>query len=123
MVTRDALPTVSADPGQLVQVFQNLLANALKFRGDAPPRVHVSARRNGGFWEFHVADNGIGIDPRYADRVFVLFQRLHGPKEYPGTGIGLALAKKIIERHGGRIGVESSVGEGASFWFTLEATP
>ncbi|MFP4345980.1 MAG: PAS domain S-box protein [Anaerolineales bacterium] len=119
-VTRGPLPTVMADEAQLGQVFQNLIANALKFRrAGVPPRIHVSARREEETWVFAVADNGIGIDPRHAERIFEIFQRLHTWEEYPGTGIGLALARKIIARHGGRIWVESKPGEGATFYFTL----
>jgi light-regulated signal transduction histidine kinase (bacteriophytochrome) len=120
-VTRGPLPTVRGDATQLVQVFQNLLANALKFRGAAAPVVHVAAQPAEGHWRFGVRDNGIGIDPRYADRLFVLFQRLCSRSEYPGTGIGLAICKKIVERHGGRIGVQSELGKGSTFWFTLPA--
>jgi signal transduction histidine kinase len=120
-VTRDPLPTVMADERQLLQVFQNLLSNALKFRGEQPPRVHVSAERRGNEWVFSVRDNGIGIDPQYAGRIFVVFQRLHNISEYPGTGIGLAICKKIVERHGGRIWMESQPGQGATFYFTLPA--
>ena len=115
------LPTVLADPGQLEQVFQNLLSNALKFRGEEPPTIEVSAERRDPVWELRVRDNGIGIDPEYFDRIFVIFQRLHGRDEYPGTGMGLAIVKKIVERHGGRIGVESTPGEGSTFSFTLPA--
>jgi len=122
-VTHDRLPTVVGDEGQLGQLFQNLLANALKFRGSAAPRVHVRAERNGGDWTFTVQDNGIGIAPEHVDRIFLIFQRLHTAAEYPGTGIGLAVCKKIVERHNGRIWVESQVGEGAAFHFTLPASP
>ncbi|HEX8199856.1 MAG TPA: ATP-binding protein, partial [Isosphaeraceae bacterium] len=122
-VTHDPLPTVAADPTQLGQVLLNLLGNALKFRSEAPPAVHVSARRLGPDWLVCVRDNGIGIDPQFAEQIFVIFQRLHGRDAYPGTGIGLALCKKIVERHGGRIWVESEPGAGSRFCFTLPALP
>jgi light-regulated signal transduction histidine kinase (bacteriophytochrome) len=118
-VTRDALPTVLADAPQLGQVLQNLITNALKFRGAEPCRVHVGATVRNGEAVFTVRDNGIGIDPENAERVFVLFQRLHSRREYPGTGIGLTICKKIVERHGGRIWVESLPGQGATFHFTI----
>jgi two-component system, chemotaxis family, sensor kinase Cph1 len=122
-VTHDLLPTVVADDTQLTQLFQNLISNAIKFRGDQPPRVHLSAARNENEWVFAVRDNGIGVDPEYADRIFVIFQRLHTSADYPGTGIGLALCKKIVERHGGRIWVDSHPGQGATFYFTLPFSP
>lgn len=119
MITHDPLPAVMGDETQLVQLFQNLLSNAVKFRGHEPPRIHVSAKQSSGEWLFSIRDNGIGLDPQYADRIFVIFQRLHNRQEYPGTGIGLAICKKIVERHGGRIWVESEPGKGATFYFTL----
>jgi light-regulated signal transduction histidine kinase (bacteriophytochrome) len=121
-VTHDPLPTVMADEAQLTQVFQNLIANAVKFRReDVQPRVHISAEREGDEWLFSVADNGIGIDLEQAERLFQIFQRLHTREEYEGTGIGLALCKRIVKRHGGRIWVDSEPGEGSTFYFTLPA--
>jgi light-regulated signal transduction histidine kinase (bacteriophytochrome) len=121
VVEHEPLPTVQGDVMQLTQVFQNLIGNAIKFHGPQAPKIHVGARRQDGEWIFHVKDNGIGIDPKNFERIFVLFQRLHTRQEYPGTGMGLAICKKIIERHGGRIWVESKPGEGTTFFFTIPA--
>jgi signal transduction histidine kinase len=113
---------VRADAARIVQVLANLLRNAIKFRSpDRPPRVHISAQRAERAWRLTVRDNGIGIDPRFAGRIFVLFQRLNQRGAYPGTGLGLAICKKIVERHGGRIWVESTPGQGSTFRFTLPA--
>jgi light-regulated signal transduction histidine kinase (bacteriophytochrome) len=115
------LPTVDAQLTLLSVVFQNLFSNALKFKGEQPPRIAVTAERDGAFWSFSVTDNGIGIEPQYADRVFLIFQRLHDRAAYPGTGIGLALCRKIIDYFGGRIWLDTSVGDGARFCFTVPA--
>ena len=122
IVTHDPLPVVMADETQLVQLFQNLVSNGIKYRGEAAPEVHVSAALDGaGRWEFSVTDNGRGIDPEYHERIFGMFQRLHGRNHMTGTGIGLAIAKKIVERHGGSISVESQLGAGTTFRYTLGA--
>ncbi len=118
-ITRNPLPTVMVDDVQLTQVFQNLIANAIKFKGDRPPRISVSCEARGADWVFSVRDNGIGIDPQYFERIFTIFQRLNPRGKYPGTGIGLAMCKKIVLRHGGRIWAESKPGEGSTFFFTL----
>jgi light-regulated signal transduction histidine kinase (bacteriophytochrome) len=119
-VTHDALPEVSADDTQLTQLFQNLIGNAIKFKKqDEPIRVHVGVSDAGSEWRFSVSDNGIGIEPQYYQRIFMVFQRLHTRDEYPGTGIGLAICKKVVDRHRGRIWVESAPGQGSTFHFTL----
>jgi light-regulated signal transduction histidine kinase (bacteriophytochrome) len=120
IVTHDLLPALTTDATQLTQVFQNLVGNAIKYHGAEAPRVHVSATRTGNNeWIFSVRDNGLGIDPQYFDRIFILFQRLHGRDEFEGTGIGLAICKKILERLGGRIWVESQPEKGSTFYFAL----
>jgi light-regulated signal transduction histidine kinase (bacteriophytochrome) len=118
-ITHDPLPILMADAGQLTQVLQNLIGNAIKFRGARPLHIHIGAKKIEQDWQFEVSDNGIGIDPKYYERIFLVFQRLHTRREYPGTGIGLALCKKIIERHNGRIWVESQPGAGSTFYFTI----
>jgi PAS domain S-box-containing protein len=119
-ISAGPLPMVKADAAQLLQLFQNLIGNAIKFRGTRQPTVEISASRNGG-WTFRVSDNGIGIDPHGRERIFGMFQRLHTRKEYPGTGIGLAVCKRVVEGHGGKLWVESEPGRGSSFFFTLPA--
>jgi signal transduction histidine kinase len=118
-VTQDCLPIVIGDEFQLGQLFQNLIGNAVKYRGARVPAIHVGCKREGNMWRFSVKDNGIGIDTKYFERIFEIFQRLHTKQEYPGTGIGLAICKKIVERHGGRIWVESEMGQGSTFHFTV----
>ncbi len=118
-LTRDPLPRVFADESQILMLLQNLVYNALKYKGEDPPRIHVSCRREDGDHLFSVEDNGMGIDPRFHDRIFQIFQRLHARDEYSGTGIGLALCKRIVENHGGRIWVKSAEGEGSTFYFTM----
>lgn len=122
-ITHDPLPTVTADATQVAQLFQNLIANAIKFRGPHPPVVHVGVRLEGEHWHFSVRDNGIGIAPEHFERIFVMFQRLHPRAKYPGTGIGLSICKRIVERHGGRIWVESKLGQGTTFHFLLPTRP
>lgn len=120
-ITCEELPSLEIDFGQMVQVFQNLIGNALKFRSLQPPEIHIGAREENGEWTVFVRDNGIGIEPQYAERIFMIFQRLHTRRAYPGTGIGLAICKRIVERHRGRIWVDSQPGAGATFYFTLPA--
>jgi light-regulated signal transduction histidine kinase (bacteriophytochrome) len=118
-VTYDPLPTVHGDEVQLGQLLQNLVGNALKFRSNSVPRIHIGVSEKNSEYQIEVRDNGIGIEPQYFERIFMVFQRLHNKGEYPGTGIGLAICKKVVERHGGRIWVESRAGAGSSFFFTL----
>jgi light-regulated signal transduction histidine kinase (bacteriophytochrome) len=123
LVTHDPLPTVLADANQLIQLFQNLVGNAIKYRNPGVPRVHISTTKNGGKkWIFSVQDNGLGIDSQYFEKIFGMFQRLHKRDEFAGTGIGLAICKKIVERHGSSISVESQVGQGSTFRFALAAS-
>jgi light-regulated signal transduction histidine kinase (bacteriophytochrome) len=133
VITADPLPEVIADSTQLAQVFQNLIGNAIKFRGEESPQIHITVSRNSiesnpensnlipseKEWLFSVQDNGIGLESQYAERIFVIFQRLHSRSKYPGTGIGLAICKKIIERHGGRIWMKSKPDQGSIFYFTI----
>jgi PAS domain S-box-containing protein len=122
-VSHDPLPKVMVDYTQLVQVFQNLIANAIKFHSEEAPKIYISATESASEWVFSVQDNGIGIDPQYSEKIFEVFKRLHGKEKYQGTGIGLAICKKIVERHGGRIWVESELGKGSTFYFTLPINP
>jgi light-regulated signal transduction histidine kinase (bacteriophytochrome) len=119
VVTHGSLPHVLGNGLQLEQLFQNLIDNAIKFRSEETPRIHVSAEEQSGEWVFSVQDNGIGIEPEYAERIFVVFKRLHREEDYPGAGVGLTLCRKIVERHNGRIWVESEAGKGAKFRFTI----
>ena len=118
-VTCDNLPIIVADKIKLHQLFQNLINNGVKFHGDAPPRIHVGVRDQRRMWEFSVRDNGIGMEMEFTERIFMIFQRLHTRTDYPGTGIGLAICKEIVERHGGKIWVTSAIGKGTTFSFTL----
>jgi signal transduction histidine kinase len=120
-VSHDEMPEVMADSSQMMQLFQNLIGNGIKFKGAEPPRVHISAVRNGKEWTFSVRDNGIGFEPQYAERIFAIFQRLHSRDEYQGNGIGLTICRKIVERHQGRIWAESKPGSGTTFYFTMPA--
>ena len=121
-VAHDPLPTLPVDATQIMQLFQNLVGNALKFHGEQPPNIHIGAQRQDGRWVFWVRDNGIGIEPQYYEKIFQIFQRLHTRKDYPGTGIGLAICKRIVERHSGTIWVESQPGQGSTFYFSLPDT-
>jgi two-component system, chemotaxis family, sensor kinase Cph1 len=118
-ITYTPMPIIFGDESQMVQLFQNLLSNAMKFRGENSPDIHITAETQADQWLFSVKDNGIGIDPKFSDKIFNLFQRLHTRKEYPGTGIDLAIVKKTVERHNGRVWIESRVGQGSTFFFTL----
>lgn len=118
-ITSDQLPRVNGDESQLRQVFQNLLTNAIKFSGEAPPQVHVSAEQDGDEWLIAVTDHGVGVDPDHQEQIFEVFEGFHEGGDYPGTGIGLAVCERIVERHEGEIWVESEPGEGATFMFTL----
>jgi light-regulated signal transduction histidine kinase (bacteriophytochrome) len=119
VVTHDPLPPLEVEPVHLQQLFQNLVSNAIKYRGGPAPRIHIAAMRKINVWEFSVRDNGIGIEPRYKEQVFGLFNRLHSGTRYSGTGLGLAICKKLVERYNGQIWVESEPGEGSTFFFTL----
>ena len=118
-ITHDPLPTIIGDPSQINQLLQNLIANAIKFHGDEPPKIHISAEESGDEWIIGVSDEGIGIDPDHQEQIFRIFKRLHTREEYSGTGIGLAICKRIIDKHNGKIWVESELGKGSNFYFTI----
>jgi light-regulated signal transduction histidine kinase (bacteriophytochrome) len=120
-ISHDPLPTLKVNPYQMGQLLQNLITNAIKFHGDHPPRIQLAARQEGREWVISVRDEGIGFDPEYAEGIFKVFKRLHAQGEYPGTGIGLAICKRIVERHGGRIWAESEPDRGSTFYFTIPA--
>jgi signal transduction histidine kinase/HAMP domain-containing protein len=120
-ISHDPLPTLRVNPNQMAQLLQNLITNALKFRNEQPTRIHLSVKQEGGEWVISIRDNGIGFDQKYAEQIFQVFKRMHSQEKYPGTGIGLAICKKIVERHGGRIWAESQPGQGATFYFTIPA--
>jgi light-regulated signal transduction histidine kinase (bacteriophytochrome) len=119
VITQDPLPPVRVHRFQLEQLFQNLIGNAIRYRSEKRPEIHVAAERRDGMWQFSVRDNGLGIDPEYREQIFGMFKRLHSAAEYPGTGLGLAICERIVERAGGRIWVESHSGRGSTFLFTL----
>ena len=123
IIFHDSLPEVMSDSTQLAQVFQNLISNAIKFRSEKTPKIYISAKEDGNQWLFSVTDNGIGIDSKHSERIFEVFKRLQKRKKYPGTGIGLSICKKIVERHGGHVWVESEPGKGSIFYFTLPNQP
>ena len=118
-ITHDPLPTIYGDLSRKVQVFQNLISNAIKFNDKKIIKIHISAKKEGNEWIFSVSDNGIGMDPKHLERIFTIFQRLHTREEYEGTGIGLAIIQKIIQQQNGRIWVESELGKGSTFYFTI----
>jgi light-regulated signal transduction histidine kinase (bacteriophytochrome) len=122
-ISHDTLPDIMVDPTQLVQVLQNLILNGIKFHGEETPKIHITAEKKASEWVFSVHDNGIGIDPQYSEKIFEVFKRLHTRERYPGTEIGLAVCKKIIERQGGHIWVESELGKSSTFYFTLPIDP
>ncbi|HRV91662.1 MAG TPA: ATP-binding protein, partial [Anaerolineae bacterium] len=122
-ITRDNLPTVMGDRSQLTQVLQNLIGNGLKYHGNLPPQIHVSAENGDDNWLIAVHDNGIGIEPEHHQRIFEIFRRLHSQQEYPGSGIGLAVCRRVVQRHGGKIWVESEPSRGSTFYFTISQTP
>jgi light-regulated signal transduction histidine kinase (bacteriophytochrome) len=122
-ITHDSLPQVHGDRTQLIQLFQNLISNGIKFRREAVPHIHIGAKRLSDKWLFSIHDNGIGIEAQYTNRIFIIFQRLHSRAEYAGTGIGLAICKKIVERHGGNLWVEAQPDQGSTFYFTLPLMP
>ena len=122
-ISHDPLTELMADSTQMVQVFQNLILNGIKFHGEKTPKIHISAEKKASECVFSVQDNGIGIAPQYSERIFEIFKRLHTKEQYPGTLIGLAICKKIIESHGGRIWIESELGKGSTFYFTLPINP
>ena len=118
-ISCDPLPTLKVNPHQMRQLLQNLIANAIKFHGDQPPHIHISATKEGDEWVISLRDNGIGFDPQHAGQIFKVFKRLHTQEAYPGTGVGLAICKKIVERHGGRLWAESEPGRGSAFYFSI----